>query len=436
MAILTKLQPKTFIDLAIGVIAENANKKGISFITRLAENLPNSFYCDKTKLTQILTTLADQAVHRTDKGTVAIQLKMAESSDQNINNYLTFSVEDMGCGVDTDSFSQILNTEIPVGRWPQEYSNNDCALSLRMASKLVGILGGKLEVECDNTAPTTRFFFTIPVKLDSGIGIISQNNSNPAPTAPVLATPVAAAPLPEKTETVEVKVLIVDDVPENRMLVDVLLKKMGCKTSFAANGQEAVDFCKKEKLDVILMDIQMPVLNGLEATRKIREDGLNTRATIIAMTASGQKSDDFAALDAGCDDCLAKPVDRKKLERKLWRVSAQLKQFNDADSGKSIVSFLEGDPDYQKAIETFIDNLPSRIDEIKNAYEQGDTKALAFKVHALKGLGGFAGFPIFTEKAKVMEQSIKESHVDKLQTQVEELVQLCLRTKLKDQASL
>jgi len=157
---------------------------------------------------------------------------------------------------------------------------------------------------------------------------------------------------------------------------------------------------------------------------------------LLALAGVFAEADDFAALDAGCDDCLSKPLDIKKLERKLWRVSAQLKQLSDAESGRSIVSFLEGDPDYQKAIETFIENLPARVDEIKAAYEHGDAKTLASKVHALKGVGGFAGFPIFTEKAKLMEQSIHAHQVDKLQAQVEELVDLCLRTKLKDQSHL
>jgi HPt (histidine-containing phosphotransfer) domain-containing protein len=144
-----------------------------------------------------------------------------------------------------------------------------------------------------------------------------------------------------------------------------------------------------------------------------------------------QKSDELEVLGAGCDDCLTKPVDRKKLERKLGRVVARIRQVQVAEQGGEIFSFLEGDPDYQKAIETFVDNLPNRVEEIKGAYEKGDMKDLAFKVHSLKGLGGFAGFPVFTEKAKLMEETLKANEIDTLHAQVDELVQLCLRTKLK-----
>jgi CheY-like chemotaxis protein len=348
---------------------------------------------------------------------------------------IAFCVEDTGQGVDPDGISQVLDIDIPIGSWPKEYLNNDTAVALRMSAKLVNLMGGKLEVKC-TSGQNTQFCFTIPVKQE---GKLSNTPQAPIQSASAASANVAARPSEtpaEKSQTVCAKVLVIDDVPENRALVEILLKKMGHKTSFVTNGLEAVEICKKEKFDVLLMDIQMPVMDGLEATRQIRAEGLNTRSTILAMTASGNKSDEFAALDAGCDDCLPKPVDKKKLERKLWRVVAQLQQLSDADHGKNIASFLEGDPDYQKAIETFIENLPNRVDEIKTAYEKGDLKDLAFKVHALKGLGGFAGFPVFTEKAKIMEQLIKANEVDKVQAQVDELVQLCLRTKLKGEIQM
>jgi CheY-like chemotaxis protein len=434
MSLQTKLQPKGLLDSALDAVINVARHKGVVFNIDLASNLPESFYCDKSKLTQVLAVLSDQAVRRTSQGSVTIHM-IPEECLENGTLRIAFCVEDTGQGVDPDGISQVLDIDIPIGSWPKEYLNNDTAVALRMSAKLVNLMGGKLEVKC-TSGQNTQFFFTIPVKQE---GKLSNTPQAPIQSASAASANVAARPSEtpaEKSQTVCAKVLVIDDVPENRALVEILLKKMGHKTSFVTNGLEAVEICKKEKFDVLLMDIQMPVMDGLEATRQIRAEGLNTRSTILAMTASGNKSDEFAALDAGCDDCLPKPVDKKKLERKLWRVVAQLQQLSDADHGKNIVSFLEGDPDYQKAIETFIENLPNRVDEIKTAYEKGDLKDLAFKVHALKGLGGFAGFPVFTEKAKIMEQSIKANEVDKVQAQVDELVQLCLRTKLKGEIQM
>jgi CheY-like chemotaxis protein len=426
----SKLQPKGLLDAPLETFVAAARDKGIAFRIDLAEALPDSFYCDKTKLTQVLTTLADQAVRRTSQGGVRVHFGTDNTAGA---LRLVFCVEDTCAGFDAGAMSQVLDLDVPVGSWPRELSASDSAVALRMASKLVSLLGGKLC--CEGNSQGTKFFFAIPLRSGEGGNAASGPQLQPQAQKPVVQNVVT--PVPEATSGLfGVKILVVDDVEENRALVEVLLKKLNHKVTFAKNGQEAVELCRKEEFDTILMDIQMPVLDGMEATKQIRAEGLNTRTKIIAMTASGQKSDDLAALDAGCDDCLSKPIDRKKLERKLARIVEQVKQLHIANTGGEIVSFLEGDPDYQKAVETFVENLPSRVDEIKNAYKKGDMKDLAFKVHALKGLGGFAGFPVFTEKAKVMEQTLKANEIDKLTCQVDELVQLCLRTKIKGEKAI
>jgi CheY-like chemotaxis protein/HPt (histidine-containing phosphotransfer) domain-containing protein len=404
-------------------IAAAARHKKIEFHIELAENLPDSFYCDKTKLTQVLATLADHAIRRTDAGGVTIRLGISERTEGTTPQVI-FSVENTGQAMDSHDVSQILDLDVPVGSWPQELTSNDIAVGLRMVCKLVSLLGGKLVHECPD-GKTTKFSFSIPYRQSEAKEITAVPPQKEAPQ-------VINEPQPSKEpQDAGLHILVVDDVEENRVLLEILLKKSGYKVNFCSNGREAVEACQKETFDVILMDVQMPVMDGMEATRQIRAGGANTKTTIFALTASVQKSDELAVLDAGCDDCITKPVDRKKLERKLVRVAARINQVRTADAGGEIFSFLEGDPDYQKAIEMFVGNLPARVEEIRTACEKGDMSELAFKVHSLKGLGGFAGFPVFTEKAKTMEETLKANEIDKLHSQVDDLVQLCLRTKLK-----
>jgi CheY-like chemotaxis protein/HPt (histidine-containing phosphotransfer) domain-containing protein len=419
----SRLQPKGFLDTAMEAIAAAAHHKKIAFLIELSDNLPDSFYSDKTKLSRVLATLADQAVRRTDQGGVTIRLGIDAAQTQGAPQMI-FCVEDTGEAMDPHEVSQILDLDVPVGDWPREMANSDMATMLRMASKLVSHLGGKLVCECAG-GKTTKFSFSIPCRQDEP----KEISATPSPKP--VSQPINESQPSTAQQNIDVRILIVDDVEENRILLEVLLRKLGYKASFCANGQEAVDLCQKELFDVILMDVQMPVMDGMEATKRIRAEGMNTRTTIFALTASVLKSDELAILGAGCDDCITKPVDRKKLERKLGRIVARIQQVQTADQGGEIFSFLEGDPDYQKAIEMFVDNLPNRVEEIKGAYEKGDMKDFAFKVHALKGLGGFAGFPVFTEKAKLMEETLQANEIDKLHTQVDELVQLCLQTKLK-----
>ena len=116
--------------------------------------------------------------------------------------------------------------------------------------------------------------------------------------------------------------------------------------------------------------------------------------------------------------------------RKVWRSIQQQEQIKGARRGNEITSFLADDPDYQKTIVTFIGNLPARIAEMQQALDEENLQELAFKAHALKGLGGFAGFPIYTELAKSIETSIKESQLDEIRQKLDEMVDLCQRTML------
>lgn len=230
-------------------------------------------------------------------------------------------------------------------------------------------------------------------------------------------------------------ILVVDDIEENRILLDMLLKKEGCRITGCSGGKEAVKLCRKKRFDLILMDIQMPDMDGFEALRRIRLNELNFSTPVIAMTASEKREDEIVAIECGFDDYLSKPVNQKIVRQKTWRALQKVKQANDAVAGRDIVSFLDGDPDYGKAIETFVQNLPGRLDEMKEALASRDFRSLAFKVHALKGVGGFAGFSVYTEKAKEMEEAIRQQQMDDIARQLDELMDMCLRTRLRSDCS-
>jgi CheY-like chemotaxis protein/HPt (histidine-containing phosphotransfer) domain-containing protein len=236
-------------------------------------------------------------------------------------------------------------------------------------------------------------------------------------------------------QTAKPEILIVDDIEENRILLEMLLKKEGCTVTCCAGGPEAVSLCRQRRFDLVLMDIQMPEMDGFEALRHIRLHELNFSTPVIAMTASEKPEDEIAAIECGFDDYLSKPVSQKTVRQKTWRAIQKVKQASDAAEGRQITSFLDGDPDYGKAIETFVQNLPGRLDEMKDALAGRDFRSLAFKVHALKGVGGFAGFSVYTEKARHMEEAIRQQQIDDIARQLDELMDMCLRTRLKSDCS-
>jgi PAS domain S-box-containing protein len=228
----------------------------------------------------------------------------------------------------------------------------------------------------------------------------------------------------------EAHILIVDDIVENRMLIDILLKKAGYETSLCGNGKEAVELAERHKYDLIIMDVHMPVMDGFEATKIIKSCGLNSDTSILAITASMEGDANAACLEAGCSDCVSKPIKKERLLRKVWRLVQQKKQIESVAKGGDIISFLYDDPDYQKTIEMFVNNLPGRIKEMQEAFDKGDLEELSSKVHALKGLGGFAGFSVYTERAKELEQTIRNEQIESIKQQLDEMSRLCLRTKL------
>jgi CheY-like chemotaxis protein/HPt (histidine-containing phosphotransfer) domain-containing protein len=219
-------------------------------------------------------------------------------------------------------------------------------------------------------------------------------------------------------------------VLEDRLLLEVLLKRQGYKTVQCSSGSHAVELCESERFDIVLMDIRMAGMDGLEATRTIRSRDLNAQTPILAITASGGIEDEQLCLKAGCDDCIRKPVRKDTLLRKVHRFLERQEQIRIAAMGGEITSLLSYDPDYRKTIETFIENLPNRIRQMQQAMDSQNLQELAFKAHALKGLGGFAGFPIYTELAKSIEQAARDSHLDVVRQKLDEMVAICRRTRL------
>jgi PAS domain S-box-containing protein len=235
---------------------------------------------------------------------------------------------------------------------------------------------------------------------------------------------------PTKDTGKKVQILLADDVEENRMLLKAILQGTDYKVTICSNGAEAVEYANKQEFDLILMDLNMPVMDGLEATKLIRSEGKNRTTVIVALTASTIKGDEVVCLDAGCDDFLTKPIKKEALLRKIEQFVQQKKQIDIAVQGGHIISFQSENPDYQKMVKTFITNLPKRIEEMQEALDKRNLQDLSFKIHTMKGLGGFAGFPIYTEKAKAIEQMICDNQFEKIQEQLDEMVELCQRTKL------
>lgn len=225
------------------------------------------------------------------------------------------------------------------------------------------------------------------------------------------------------------EILLVEDVTEIRMMIEITLKRAGYTLSSCENGAEAVELCKEKKFDIIFMDLHMPVMDGFEAARQIRKDGENIKTHLVALTAAEDYDAEMQCVKAGYDDFVTKPISKDVMLKKVERFLRGIEQIRKAEDGGEIVSSVEEEQEYQQAVDMFVENLPERIDEINKYMQEGNFAELSSKIHALKGLGGFAGFPIFTQKAREIEDKIKSEDIDELKKQIDSLVSLCRRTK-------
>jgi PAS domain S-box-containing protein len=290
------------------IVSSQAANKGLDLEFQLDADVPASVIGDSLRLRQVLLNLASNAVKFTDTGAVRVAVSRLH------DGRLRFSVSDSGIGIDTgvrhlllDPFSQAdTSTTRRFG---------GTGLGLAICAQLVDLMGGTLDFQSEVGVGST-FWFDVPLRAARP----AETPSVPSP-APVPAfgePPREVGDIPLGT-----RVLLADDAAINRLVGVAMLERLGCSVDVAANGVEAVEAVQKERYDVVLMDCLMPVMDGYEATARIRGLASDTsRIPIIALTASAMVGDREKCLAAGMDDYLAKPINQAALAGVLARCCA------------------------------------------------------------------------------------------------------------------
>ena len=268
-------------------------------------------------------------------------------------------------------------------------------LGLHLSKQLVEKLGGALTV---HSTPEVGSRFILTIRTGSLAGIAALTNS---PDFENLETSLAGR---ERQIHLKGRVLLVEDNEDNQRLVSILLKRMGVTFEIANNGKEAIAIASEHHFDAVLMDMQMPVMNGLTATRLLREQGYNR--PVIALTANAMQQEKQECIEAGCNDVCTKPIDHDSFGKVLSRYLDRA-QAPDNTSGPPIVSsLLAEEPELVDLIREFVNRLPAMIRNIAERYAENDIHALRHEVHTLKGTGGNFGYPDLFELTKRIEFEI------------------------------
>jgi two-component system, sensor histidine kinase and response regulator len=228
------------------------------------------------------------------------------------------------------------------------------------------------------------------------------------------------------------KILVVDDDDLNRRMMRLILVRDGHDVQVVANGVEAVDAVKEQKFDVVFMDLQMPIMDGFEASRRIREwENGGLRTYIVALTASYMPEEGQRLFEAGIDNYISKPFEVEHIHR-LLSVIANADHFTPVAEHFDVEGFPEnngildiqrglhqlgGDlKTYRELLSDFIQELPGRIDTLERSLEEKDTASLALEAHNLKGVSSNLGALQLSDYASKLDKQSNEGYTDQTQT--------------------
>jgi CheY-like chemotaxis protein len=281
-------------------------------------------------------------------------------------------------------------------------------------------------ITCESTLGSgTTFTITISIGDIAGPELIYESNEIAELTANEQV-------IHQRYNNYKGRVLLAEDTEENQHLISLHLRKSGIDATIVGNGKEAVDAALESEFDLVLMDLQMPVLNGLDAIRVLRKANYNK--PIVALTANTSLSDKETCKEAGTDDFISKPINFESFYAILdiyLKKNDKPKQKEVQSRASSMHDSAEVDDEYQQILKTFLDRLPQMVDTIKKAVKKGDWETVQSVSHQLKGLGGSFGYEQITATAKsIHDRSRKHSDegMDKLLEELNHELDMVLNT--------
>jgi PAS domain S-box-containing protein len=405
-------------DISVILLATRSNKP-IEIIFDIDANIPHHLVGDAMRLQQVLINLGSNAVKFTEAGEVVVTVKAAEVSDKITKLY--FSVKDSGIGIAPENQARIFS-----GFTQAEASTTrrfgGTGLGVAISQKLVALMGGKLELK-SALGEGSEFYFTITLPIADK------------------STDEVSSPLSRKALRLQgARILLVEDNIYNQQIAIELLEAEGAILEIANNGQEAVDILRRrsDDVDLVLMDLQMPVLDGITATKIIRQELSLSTLPIVAMTANAMAADRQECLGAGMNEHIGKPFDlhhlvaviaklinpdQFSLENPTTMLTKPSENANDYALAmgidlKGAVNRFGGNSDlYLRMLPKFLDNLIAMPEQLRAYLSQNELKPASRILHTLKGLAATMGATTLSAESakneKLMENqsSLEEATV-------------------------
>jgi signal transduction histidine kinase/CheY-like chemotaxis protein len=308
---------------ALGMFEERARAKGVALSRELAPQLPQWVQGDPLRLQQVLINLVSNALKFTSRGRVLIRVEREPGPPSQL---VRFTVEDTGDGIPPEARDRLFQAFSQADSSTSR-THGGTGLGLLICQKLASLMGGRIGFESERGRGSTFWFSANLPQAEPG----TREDAAPAQAVPVPPLDNAVPlPLPALDESrpspparapgTAAHVLLVEDNPINQMIARAMLVKRGLVVHTAGNGRLALEALAGNTFDLVLMDCQMPEMDGFEATGAIRRENRSPRRIpIVALTANAMASDRARCLEAGMDDYLTKPLDTNELDRVLRR---------------------------------------------------------------------------------------------------------------------
>ena len=398
-----EVSPFEIINGVKSIVQPQAGQKNLYLNIEYNFPLPKKITNDPVRIKQILLNLCSNAIKFTSTGGVTLKV-----SCDCIREEMTFKVIDTGIGLSEQQKEKIFNAfEQADTTTTRKYGGTGLGLSL--SKSLAELLGGTITV---SSTPEVGSCFTLTVatgKLDKE-EFIYRIDQQPSPEL---------SQRNYMNKRFHGEVLLVEDNRDNQKLVSLYLKRAGVGVTLANNGQEAINLAAEKQYDLILMDIHMPVMSGIEAVKILRTRGYT--GPIAALTANAMQERVSDCLGAGCNTFLSKPIDLDEFCSVLHTYLAdEPEKISQKDSNEQppIISTLstEGDGVFDELIEEFVETLPDTLSNIRQTYNSKEWEKFSDEVHTLKGTGGNFGFEQITLICRDIEIEIKNNNHKKVES--------------------
>jgi len=395
------------IEHTCGFLSPSARAKALSIVSHIDPSIPKSILGDPEKIRQIIVNLASNSMKFSDHGEIVIRADLQSKRNDMAN--IRFSVTDQGIGMSDEVQSRLFKPYVQAD--PSIAAKfGGSGLGLSICKSLVELMNGQIGIESAPAKGASIWFF-LPLQCSSDLQVTASQKNKAS------YTNSASNPLRKEL------ILIVEDYPINQQVAKLYLFDLGFPSRITNNGKEALKALKKTRYDLILMDCQMPEMDGFAATSIIRESETSSgrHIPIVAMTAHAMRGDRERCIASGYDDYISKPVDPEELRSTLEKfLPTPAHRHTDVPVALDRVQLRYGEIS-EHLLKMFFANAPADVKNLRLAFDEADRKSFISTVHGFKGVCSTVFASQMKDTCVTIESAARQSNWDAIPDLLQQL---------------